>query len=174
MNEGMQPQSRTQWDAPPKAPPKISPEPIVEVLTEREMEILQMVARGMTNQAIADVLVIAERTVRTHVSNILSKLNLHNRTQATLVALDSGLAHGRIVHTYLYRNGDPEPPTQEGAYWMEIAEPLQRDLILLAQAPWGEWRMRRSSGDWEPYRPHHLRMLRARFWGPMPTPEEWE
>lgn len=61
-----------------------------EPLTEREMDVLKLVAQGLTNQEIAQNLVIAEGTVRTHVSNILSKLHLANRTQAALYALREG------------------------------------------------------------------------------------
>ena len=61
-------------------------------LTEREVEILQFVAQGLTNDEIAEKLVVSERTVRTHVSNILAKLQLANRTQAALYALKEGLA----------------------------------------------------------------------------------
>ena len=64
--------------------------PTKEPLTEREMDVLKLVARGLTNQEIAKNLVIAEGTVRTHVSNILSKLHLANRTQAALYALREG------------------------------------------------------------------------------------
>jgi len=63
-----------------------------EPLTIRELEILKLVAQGFSNQEIAEELVISERTVRTHVSNILSKLHLANRTQAALYALREGLA----------------------------------------------------------------------------------
>ena len=66
--------------------------PTEEPLTERELEVLQLVARGLSNQEIADELVVSERTVRTHVSNILGKLHLANRTQAALYALREGLA----------------------------------------------------------------------------------
>lgn len=66
--------------------------PTAEPLTEREMEVLQVVARGMSNQEIAEELVISEATVRTHVSNILGKLHLASRTQAALYALREGLA----------------------------------------------------------------------------------
>lgn len=62
------------------------------VLTERETAVLKLVARGLTNQEIAEKLTISERTVTTHVSNILTKLHLANRTQATLYALREGLA----------------------------------------------------------------------------------
>jgi two-component system, NarL family, response regulator LiaR len=65
--------------------------PSDEPLTDREAEVLVLVARGLSNQDIADKLVISERTVRTHVSNILSKLHLANRTQAALYALKEGL-----------------------------------------------------------------------------------
>jgi NarL family two-component system response regulator LiaR len=66
--------------------------PTEEPLTAREVEILKWVAQGLSNQEIADKLVISERTVRTHVSNILSKLYLANRTQAALYALREGIA----------------------------------------------------------------------------------
>jgi len=65
----------------------------VGTLTEREVEILQQMALGLTNQEIADALVLSERTVRTHVTNILAKLGLSNRTQAVLYALRAGIAH---------------------------------------------------------------------------------
>lgn len=63
-----------------------------EPLTEREVEVLRLVARGLSNQHIAEQLVVSERTVRTHISNILGKLHLANRTQAALYALRKGLA----------------------------------------------------------------------------------
>lgn len=66
--------------------------PDVDPLTPREMEVLKLVARGISNLDIAEQLVISEGTVRTHISNILSKLHLASRTQATLYALREGLA----------------------------------------------------------------------------------
>jgi two-component system, NarL family, response regulator LiaR len=66
--------------------------PAEEPLTEREVEVLRLVAKGMSNQEIADLLIVSERTVRTHVSNILSKLHLANRTQAALYALKEGFS----------------------------------------------------------------------------------
>jgi NarL family two-component system response regulator LiaR len=67
-------------------------QPLQETLTERETEVLAHVARGLTNQEIADALFVSEPTVRSHVSNILNKLRLQNRVQATLYALREGLA----------------------------------------------------------------------------------
>lgn len=61
-------------------------------LTERELDILRLIAQGCSNKDIAEKLVIAEMTVRTHVSNILSKLHLASRTQAALYALKEGIA----------------------------------------------------------------------------------
>jgi NarL family two-component system response regulator LiaR len=66
--------------------------PTEEPLTEREVAVLKLIARGCSNQEIAGELFITEGTVRYHVSNILSKLHLANRTQAALYALREGLA----------------------------------------------------------------------------------
>ena len=71
---------------PPERPP--TPEP----LTERELEVLRLIAKGKSNREIAEELVISEATVRTHVSNILGKLQLASRTQAALYALREGIA----------------------------------------------------------------------------------
>ncbi len=64
-----------------------------EPLTARELEILKFVAQGLSNQEIGEILVLSERTVRSHVSHILHKLHLANRTQAALYALREGYAH---------------------------------------------------------------------------------
>ena len=66
--------------------------PTPEPLTEQEVKVLRLVSRGLANQEIAEMLGISERTVRTHVGNILSKLHLANRTQAALYALRKGLS----------------------------------------------------------------------------------
>ena len=68
-----------------------SQSPPREALTEREMEVLGLVARGLANQEIADALGISERTVRTHIGSVLDKLHLANRTQAALYGLRTGL-----------------------------------------------------------------------------------
>jgi two-component system, NarL family, response regulator LiaR len=61
-------------------------------LTERELEVLSLVAKGLDNPAIANHLTVTEVTVRTHISHILDKLHLANRVQATLYALRTGLS----------------------------------------------------------------------------------
>jgi DNA-binding NarL/FixJ family response regulator len=63
----------------------------VQALTERETEVLRLLAQGQTNKQIARTLNITEKTTKTHVSNILSKLGVQSRTQATLYAIRAGL-----------------------------------------------------------------------------------
>lgn len=71
--------------------------PVVESLTDREREILGLLGRGLTNADIARHLHVAEGTVRNHVSAILGKLNVADRTQAALLALRFGLVDPREV-----------------------------------------------------------------------------
>ena len=71
-----------------RAPRRAQP---LERLTDRELEVLRLVAQGLANKAIADRLAISERTARTHVSNLLAKLGLTSRTQAALLAVREGL-----------------------------------------------------------------------------------
>jgi NarL family two-component system response regulator LiaR len=66
--------------------------PTPDPLTQREVEVLRLVAQGLENPEIAEKLVITEATVRTHVSNITSKLHVASRTQAALYALREGIA----------------------------------------------------------------------------------
>ena len=72
------------------APPKES-KPAAD-LTPRELDVLRLVARGMSNKEIARELVTSERTIKGHVSNILGKLGLADRTQAALYAVREGIA----------------------------------------------------------------------------------
>ncbi len=64
---------------------------IYEALTQRELQVLQLAADGLTNQEIADELVISEKTVKNHITNIFSKLRVNDRTQAVVYALRKGL-----------------------------------------------------------------------------------
>jgi NarL family two-component system response regulator LiaR len=65
--------------------------PTPDPLTSRELEVLRLVAQGLTNRQVSEQLTVTEATVRSHVSNVLSKLHLANRVQATLYALQEGL-----------------------------------------------------------------------------------
>ena len=65
--------------------------PTHDDLTERELAVLRLIARGSSNREIATELVISEKTAKTHVSNILSKLHLADRTRAAIYALKAGL-----------------------------------------------------------------------------------
>ena len=73
----------------------IAPLPAFPELSEREREILELIARGMSNQQIVDRLVISPKTVRNHVSNIFSKMQVRDRAEAVVRAREAGLGGER-------------------------------------------------------------------------------
>jgi DNA-binding NarL/FixJ family response regulator len=80
---------------PLKAPHPAAPARLFPELTERETEVLSLIARGRTNEEIARELVLSLKTVRNHASNIFSKLQVADRAQAVIRAREAGLGGGR-------------------------------------------------------------------------------
>jgi DNA-binding NarL/FixJ family response regulator len=80
--------------------PELADHAKVDELTPREREVLQLIARGLPNRAIARELVVEESTVRTHVKRILTKLELHDRIQIVIFAYETGIN----------RQGSPDRP----------------------------------------------------------------
>jgi LuxR family maltose regulon positive regulatory protein len=74
--------------SPHSQPPAAQSETLIEPLSERELELLRLIAAGMTNRAIADRLMVSVNTVKTHARNIYGKLGVRNRTEATSRARD--------------------------------------------------------------------------------------
>ncbi len=75
----------------PPGPPPTPGTGLLNGLTERELDVVRLVARGRSNAEIAEELFLAEQTVKTHVSRILGKLDLRDRTQIVVAAYESGL-----------------------------------------------------------------------------------
>jgi len=74
------------------APAQLHNEPLIEPLSDREREIVSLISAGASNREIANTLFLAEGTVKNHVTNILGKLGVRDRTQAALKAKEMGLA----------------------------------------------------------------------------------
>jgi two-component system, NarL family, response regulator len=78
---------------PPAVGAKLAERMVIPQLSDRELEVLRLMATGISNQEIGTALCITERTVKFHINNILSKLGVPDRTKAVLVALKRGIAH---------------------------------------------------------------------------------
>ena len=80
-----------------RPPPRDRPVALSD-LTPRELEVLRLIARGLSNADIARTLVVGDATVKTHITRIFAKLGLHDRAQAVVVAYESGLVQPGAGH----------------------------------------------------------------------------
>ena len=75
-----------------------APPPALEELTARELEILELIARGLSNAEIAEQLIVSNATIKTHVARVLVKLGLRDRVQAIVFAYETGVIRPGTAH----------------------------------------------------------------------------
>ncbi len=116
----------------------------IDALTEREKDVLRLVARGYTNRNIAEELIITENTVKVHLRNILDKLQLRNRQQAAAYAVQEGLI-SRVIPGNMYAVGYPGSNDGNGnrGYGHRAAGEHETHTSRAARATLGDYKAER-------------------------------
>jgi DNA-binding NarL/FixJ family response regulator len=110
----------------------------IDALTDREKDVLRLVARGATNRDIAEELVITENTVKVHLRNILDKLQLRNRQQAAAYAVQEGLISRVVPGNGMYSS--PYASNPADSYGVKVASPSPHN-VRAARPPMSDYKV---------------------------------